>query len=518
MTGALTPGLASLMDAAATAIDAGDLERAELLFRQILTQNPRDAEAWHLLAVIAIRLGRAGEAVDPVTKALKIDRRNHFYLNTFGIAQAEMRQLDEAARWFRRALKERPDYADGHYNLGKVHAKLGQRPEAERCYLRARHLDPGKAEVANNLAALYSREGRYRDALPFLAEARAALPHDEAVAINNAIAILATSGPDAAIGELASFAERHPDAASVRAELGRRLLAEGRFAEGWREYAWRHHASISASASCVGKRVLLLPDQGLGDQLFFLRFAAKLRQRAAQVAYACPQKLLPLLEVNPPVDSLCREGCEEASFDVALPIGDLPRLLGDTTTPPPLAIRVDAGRATAWRHRLAALGPAPYLGVTWRGGSKRESESEFDPRGEDPLYKEVDIYSLGSAIRNWRGTVLNLQRRPLPGDSAAFSKALGRTAHDLSTVNDDLLDMAALLSVIDEYVGVSNTNMHVAAGVGRTARVLVPFPPEFRWMHAGNVVSWFPGFSVYRETPERDWGPAFAKLAFELSN
>ena len=36
--------------------------------------------------------------------------------------------------------------------------------------------------------------------------------------------------------------------------------------------------------------------------------------------------------------------------------------------------------------------------------------------------------------------------------------------------------MLALLSLIDEYVGVSNTNMHLRAGVGKTAKVLVPAP------------------------------------------
>ena len=61
--------------------------------------------------------------------------------------------------------------------------------------------------------------------------------------------------------------------------------------------------------------------------------------------------------------------------------------------------------------------------------------------------------------------------------------------------------MAAVLSLIDEYVGVSNTNMHIRAGLGKTARVLVPFPPEFRWMHAGSQSPWFAGCQLYRQPP-----------------
>src|SRR5438105_6972018 len=513
MSGAPTPSLAALMDAAASAFDAGDLERAEPLFRRIVALNPRDAEAWHMVAVIAVRQGRAAEAVDAATRAWQLDRHNAFYLNTLGIAHGEMLQLEEAARWLKRALKERPGYAQAHYNLGKVYRKLGELPEAERCYLRARQLDPGKTQAENNLGALYSRQGRYRDALPFLAEARAATPDDETVAINIAIALLATSGADVAIHELSAFAQSHPDAAAVHAELGRLLLAEGRFAEGWHEYAWRNRRAPLPVPDITAKRVQLLPDQGLGDHLFFLRFAAKLRARAAHVAFACPAKLRGLLEGNPVLDDLH----DAANFDVAMPLGDLPRVLGEAGTPPPLPVRVEAVRVAAWRERLIALGPPPYLGVTWRAGAARGDAAEFAARGEDPLSKEIDLRALACAVSNWQGTLLILQRLPVRGEKDSFCKALGRRAHDLSAANDDLGDMAALLSLIDEYVGVSNTNMHIRAGVGKTARVLVPYPPEFRWMLVGDEVPWFPRFRVYRQSPAHDWKAALQPLRVELS-
>ena len=78
--------------------------------------------------------------------------------------------------------------------------------------------------------------------------------------------------------------------------------------------------------------------------------------------------------------------------------------------------------------------------------------------------------------------------------------------------------MAALLSLVDEYVGVSNTNMHVRAGLARPARVLVPFPPEFRWMHSGTTTPWFPDFLVYRQTPRLDWRAPLELLGRDLTH
>ena len=61
--------------------------------------------------------------------------------------------------------------------------------------------------------------------------------------------------------------------------------------------------------------------------------------------------------------------------------------------------------------------------------------------------------------------------------------------HDLSALNDDLPEILAMLSVVEEYVCVSNTNVHLLAGIGRSARVLVPYPAEWRWMSRGRVVA-----------------------------
>jgi hypothetical protein len=264
------------------------------------------------------------------------------------------------------------------------------------------------------------------------------------------------------------------------------------------------------------RRVLLLPEQGLGDQLFFLRFAARLRERAAFVAFDCPTKLWPLLERSDIIDELCAGEGARSSFEIELPVGDLPELLEDWTTPP--AFPIAAPRGAAWRERLAALGPAPYLGVTWRGGTKRDKDVEFARHGQEPLYKDIAIEPLAATLRKWRGTVLVLQRLPLPAELELFCRSLGRQAHNLSALNDDLEDMAAVLSLIDEYVGVSNTNMHIRAGLGKTARVLVPFPPEFRWMHAGEAAPWFPGFTVYRQSPQREWAAALDKLQQDITS
>jgi hypothetical protein len=89
--------------------------------------------------------------------------------------------------------------------------------------------------------------------------------------------------------------------------------------------------------------------------------------------------------------------------------------------------------------------------------------------------------------------------------------------HDFTAWNEDLEGMLALLALIDEYVGVSNTNMHLRAAVGRPARVLVPCPPEWRWMYGRKRSPWFPEFPVYRQSPQGDWDEALRELGDDLA-
>ncbi len=110
-----------------------------------------------------------------------------------------------------------------------------------------------------------------------------------------------------------------------------------------------------------------------------------------------------------------------------------------------------------------------------------------------------------------------LQRRPDPNEKEAFHEGLGRGAVDLSNVNDDLEDALALLSVLDEYVCVSNTNVHLVAGLpSKRARLLVGMPSEWRWGLRQATSPWFPDFPVYRQADDRSWDEALRKLAYDL--
>ena len=166
------------------------------------------------------------------------------------------------------------------------------------------------------------------------------------------------------------------------------------------------------------------------------------------------------------------------------------------------------------------IGNKPFLrgegpGLSWEEGVPMNFV-EIGKWSWSPSDKEAPLAGIARAMRATTGTLVALQRNPNPGEIDAFADAAGRQIHDLTDLNETLEDMLALVGLLDDYICVSNSNVHLRAATGRPCRVLVPSPPEFRWMAAGDESPWFPGTRVYRQHADGDWDQALAALANDM--
>jgi tetratricopeptide (TPR) repeat protein len=440
----------------------GELERALVLFDEVLALYPGNAQVRAFRGLTLCNLDRFDEGL------------------------AEMRAARDAA----------PTDADLLCNLGVVYFALGRLDEAKQALEQSLAIQPRGADAMNNLGLVLRARG---DLAGAEGKARAAL-------------------------------EARPGFVQASFNLGLALLAQGRYAEGWPHYAERPgamvnlrdpqlhaglpHESALPDPAYKGKLVLH-GEQGLGDTLFFLRFAGALTAWRGRMAFWGDERLFPLLARTGLFDSfIAAAGRPELSFRAPpwpVWVGDLPHLLargGDPGFPPPLGLAADPARVARFRQALSTLGPAPYVGVAWRAGLPRE--------GRIVLAKQVPVELLASALRAVDGTTIALQRAPETGEIARMAEGMGRPVHDFSSVNADLEDALAMLDVLDLQVGVSNTNVHLRAALGRRGHVLVPWPPEWRWPEATGDSPWFPACSVYRQGSDGNWRDAVARLGTDL--
>ncbi len=537
---------------------AGRLPEAEVICRNLLDADPKHADALQLLGGIAQRSGNVDDAVELYSQAIRARpgfAKAHSNLGALLLGQGK---TEEASGHFEKAIASEPGFVPAYNNLGNIHVQAERYDDARAVFEKAVAANPEDAIAHNNLGTAFLHLDKFDDAIGHFEKALALVP-DLAMAHQNLGACLKRRGDfDAAetcfrralehLGgnaPMASFLGREfrsmglfDDAVKCQSKAieadgeyhlahQRRafvLLAQGRFGEGWKDYLFRRHVRPEAPevktdplpARLDGTHIFLHLSQGLGDEAFFLRFAPELKARGARITYRAGIKVQSIFRRLAFLDEVVGDESVPESGQLSLSVGDLPYLLGmksEAEIPPSLTFTPLPERLQAIKARLAALGPAPYVGITWRAGTRSVRSSIFKAIGWKHLCPAL-AKGLGEAFP---GTVVALQRKPEDGEIAAVATALGREVHDLSDLNDDLEDMLAALSLIDEYVTVSNTNVHLRAGVGRTTRVLVPNPPEWRWMVEGEESPWFPGSPVYRQGVDGSWDGALARLARDLA-
>ncbi len=539
----------------ATCQDLGNFMQADSAYRQVITLRPDFLEAWcNLGSVLELRecpvealdcyrralqinpdmpelqynvgnvlqtLGRHEEAEQSYREAVRLRPAYVEAHDHLGVVAAKQDRHDEAIAHYRRALAIRPDYATSHYNLAVSLKQLGRQDEAIESYRRALAINPRDTEALVNLGIVLAERREFDEAIAYYREALRLKPDDAEAHSNLGNALRGLGRLDEAIASYRRAIAISPEYADAHFNLAVVLLLHDDFRHGWQEYQQRWERAISAGRSLPpspwdgsnlnGKNVFLHTEQGLGDEFFFLRFVPWLKQRGAgKVTYRSDPRIASLLSRVKEIDRIAAPDEQPAAGEFVFAVGDLPWLLGMERAdqiPPSLVLTPLPQQLESLKTQLAQLGPPPYVGVTWRAGTSAKRGS---------LYKESPRGHLAEILRNIPATVLILQRNPLPGEIEAFASVLGRPAHDFSELNRNLEEMLALLAQIDEYVGVSNTNMHLRAGTGRTARVLVPSPPEWRWMAEGRESPWFPGFNVYRQGYDGSWGVAFRELVMDL--
>jgi hypothetical protein len=236
--------------------------------------------------------------------------------------------------------------------------------------------------------------------------------------------------------------------------------------------------------------------------LFFLRWTGVAPQ-AARFAWQGDSRLAPLLEGT-------RVETTDAAVAAALPVGDLPRLFPQVAHPAPLALRVAASTRERTLEMLRPHGPPPYLAVAWRAGLAFNA-------AEERLVKEIPFDAFCDALRHWPGTLVSVQRNPRAGEVEALRSRSARPVFDAAAFNDDLAGLIPLLASMDRYAGVSSTNVHIAAGVGLAAHILVPRPVEWRYAGTGQATPWFPGYVLHREDARLGWDGALAELSQALA-
>jgi tetratricopeptide (TPR) repeat protein len=508
------------------ALRRDDLAAAHGAFTLVAKSEPSHIAAWIGLRLVCERMGDRAGAIDALRAALDLQPNNIEWLLDIGRLLMQEHRPHEAEACFGRVFELEPSCPAAHVSLGRLAHVAGFPEEAENQFRLAIEADPRNAQAWDNLSGLCFELGRLAEAGEHAERLLSIDPGSANAKVVQGLIMEARGEYSGAANAYRDAVQYSPSHGAAHLNLGLMLLAQGRFEDAWPHFAWRTHVPAnrqiaptpkpapSASADLIapgeGRRITLQDEQSLGTTLFFLRFAPLLAGRGATVRLGCDPRLHGLLSRTPWFSELVSRKEAECAKAPPLLIGDLPRALGVSHCAAPLALHPLADRVARIGERMAALGPPPYIGITWRAG-------ETSRVGARRLSKSIPPGVLGAALSQVAGTLVSVQREPGHDELKELAGASRREIHDFADVNNELEDALALMALLDDYVCVSNTNVYLRAGCGKGARVLVPHPPEWRWLAEGAASPWFPDFRLYRQTAARGWDNAMHKLSGDLA-
>lgn len=153
---------------------AGRLSQAESLYRQILANDPDNADALHLLGAMAHGLGQLEIAIDLIGRAVALRPDFVEAQGNLGSVLRAAGRFDQAIAAYEAALRlgESPELYCG---LGHTLNSKGQLDEAMVAYRAALALAPGHVESLSSLASTLRAAGRLDEAV---AAYRAALGYE----------------------------------------------------------------------------------------------------------------------------------------------------------------------------------------------------------------------------------------------------------------------------------------------------------------------------------------------------
>lgn len=529
---------------------------ADRLRQALALRRPGDGcapeDAHFLLARAQVRLGRAAEAAENFAAAL--EARPEFpeaLAEGVGVLDS-LKRHDEAATWMHRLVSLQPTHANRLVLASQLRAaerdaealdvldvlcaeaptnveaavmrsaalkKAGRYAEALAEIDRVLALQGWNARTLVMRAALLEAMGRHEEALTAIEQAFALDPGSREVLLGRGPALTNLLRMPEAVAAAEDAVRRLPDDGDAHFAAALAFLLAGDLARGWAEHEWRDRTTLMAGKllavnACPrwrgedlrGRTIFLHGEQGIGDNIQFVRYANVVARMADHVIVMVSRVLEPLVARS--LAPNCRVLPQESPLPAAdyhCPLLSVPAVLGTTVETVPAGVpylRADPAVTAAWRERLdpAALN----VGIAWTGNPKHANDHNRSM--SLATFRAVDAE--GCRFLTAQPDVREADRPVLD----AWDRAT-----DLGAALRTFDDTAGYFEALDLVITVDTSVAHLAGALGRPVWILLPYVPDWRWMLGREDTPWYPTARLYRQAARGDWASVLARVRQDLA-
>ena len=226
----------SLLAKAEACLRRGQSRDAEALCRQVLSQNEQQADALHLLGIIALQSGQPGTAREYLERAARSNDRNPDIQCNFAAALLSLNCVDDGMAALNRAVMLAPSHPQAHYNLGLIQLRQGEFARAKRHFERTIKRAPEHVDAIVALGVAFTQTGEFEQAARLFGEALALRPNHPDARLNLANALTELGRIDEAVAHYSGLLRANPAAPNVHFHLALAFVEDDRFPEAVESY------------------------------------------------------------------------------------------------------------------------------------------------------------------------------------------------------------------------------------------------------------------------------------------
>jgi len=388
--------------------------------------------------------------------------------------------------------------------LGELHVRAKKLDVARAELAFALQLDPKNAFVARSYCEALWAANDDANASKIVAQLAKTLPKHPMPLFLQAVSLERAGKDGDAIDAYEKALAIDPKNAAVKYNLGINRLTAGQLRRDiWLKYEFRWVVLRESpqrgfpqpywrGEPLAGKSILIYAEQGLGDTLQFVRFAAPLKRVAHETVFWVQPQLLALVAGVRGVDRVMplHDGRPEVEYDVDLEIMELPHALRVSVES--LADEVPYVAREALASRPRGRRRRPHVGIAWAGGgwdARRSLPREALERLVDADSQQ--FFSLQYGAGQLPEGVVDLACGPIE-------------------------ELARRMARLDLVIGVDSMVAHLAGAMGLGTWTLLPASCDWRWMADREDSPWYPGMRLYRQQAAGRWGDVVDRVRADL--
>lgn len=472
----------------------GKMEEAESSLKRSIAIDANFVAAHNNLGVLYQELGRLKEAESILAQAIALRGDYADPYNNLGLVLYKQGRLQEAEAFYRQSISIKHDFHEAHNNLGNTLKDLNRLDEAEESYLQAATYNSLKA--LNNLGLLFTYKKQYAKGREYYQRALTLNP--EFVDAKYGLSLLHLALKEYRTGFTLYEARHHPDASNIMAIPPNIKVPR--------------YQGTNLSRDIQQKHLLILPEQGLGDEIMFASVLPDLallmqNNQTTRITLACDPRLVDLfnrsfefLTVIPKSEDNKYQNLEN-DLDYWIFIGSLPQFyrhkIEDFARQSTYLIE-DNKLLNMWEHRFKKLSRQINIGISWVGGSQKKNTRSTS------LEKLLPILSKA----NQKANIINLQYGDHKKEMEDFRKNTGIIIYDWDDCDPlkDLNNYSAQIKALDLVISIDSALVEFSGALGTKTYVLLPFDQNWRWAEESNKSYWHPNnMTLFRQTKVGEW-------------